>query len=125
MAENRKLIPLQVLIADDHTLMREGVRTILSNNSEWEVCGEAADGQETVEKVRKLRPDLVIHDISMPMLSGIAAARQIRELAPETKIIILTMHENPQLASVARQAGADAVVTKRMATSASKQQLPA
>jgi len=116
-ARNR---PVRILIADDHALMREGVRTILSNNPEWEICGEAEDGQEAVEKVRNLKPDLVILDISMPILSGIAAAHLIREMAPATKIIMLTMHESAHLNLVARQAGADEVVTKRLASSALK-----
>ena len=120
MANNRRLVPIQILVADDHRLMRECVRTILSDNPDWEVCGEAKNGQETVEKVRKLKPDLVILDISMPILTGVAAAHQIRQIAPETKIIILTMHESHHLDLIARQAGADEVVTKRMAMSALK-----
>jgi DNA-binding NarL/FixJ family response regulator len=112
--------PVRILIADDHALMREGVRTILSNNPEWEICGEAEDGQEAVEKFRSLKPDLIILDISMPTLTGIAAARQIREMAPATKIVMLTMHESATLSLAARQAGANEVVTKRLASSALK-----
>jgi len=106
---------IRILIADDHALMRAGIRTILATNCRWQVCGEAEDGRNAVDKVQELKPDLVILDISMPRLNGILAAREIRSLAPPTKIIILTMHESPQLELTARQVGADAVITKRMA----------
>jgi len=106
---------LRILVADDYEVVRAGVCALVSYNPLWTVCGEAGNGEETVEQVRKLKPDLVILDISMPILTGIAAARQIREIAPETKIIIFTMHESLQLELAARQAGADAVITKRMA----------
>lgn len=121
MAANKKIIPpdcaFRILIADDHELMRAGVRTILSTYPLWKICGEAENGREAVDKVRELTPDLVILDISMPVLNGIDAAREMRQIAPATKIIILTMHESPQLESAALQAGADAVLTKRMAAS--------
>ena len=90
--------------------MRAGVRTILSTYPLWKICGEAENGREAVDKVRELTPDLVILDISMPVLNGIDAAREMRQIAPATKIIILTMHESPQLESAALQAGADAVL---------------
>ncbi len=121
MRNHRSLIPqirsLRILIADDHARVRQGVRAILFSNPEWNVCGEAENGREAVEKVRKLKPDLIILDISMPILNGIDAARQIREISPEIKIIILTMHDSAQIDFAARQAGADTVVQKQMATS--------
>jgi DNA-binding NarL/FixJ family response regulator len=118
---NKQSIPpdgvLRVLIADDHELMRAGVRAMLSPYPLWTFCGEAENGREAVDKVRELKPDLVILDITMPVLNGIDAAREIRQIAPAIKIIILTMHESAQLESAALQAGADVVLTKRMAAS--------
>ena len=119
LATQMKLVPrdgpLRILIADDHELMRAGIRSMFSNNPQRNICGEAENGREAVDKVRELKPDLIILDISMPELNGIDAAREIRRIAPGTKIIILTMHEGLQLESAARQAGADAVLLKRMA----------
>src|ERR1700722_10260918 len=96
----KKVIPpdrvLRILIADDHELMRAGVRTILSNNPLWNICGEAENGRQAVEKARELKPDLVIIDISTPVLNGIDAAREVRQLAPAIKIIILKIPESAQ-----------------------------
>lgn len=118
---DKKVAPLdgtlRILIADDHELMRAGVRAILSPYLLWNICGEAENGRQAVDKVRVLKPDLVIIDITMPVMNGIDAAREIRQIAPAIKIIILTMHESPQLESAALQAGADVVLTKRMAAS--------
>jgi two-component system, NarL family, response regulator NreC len=107
---------LRILIVDDHELMRAGVRTIVSHNSLWEICGEAENGREAIDKTQELKPDLVVIDISMPQMNGIDATREIRRIAPGTKIIILTMHENRQIVFAAQHAGADAVITKRMAS---------
>ena len=88
---------IRLLIADDHELVREGLRKVLEPRREWEVCGEAANGREAVEKAGQLRPDLVILDFSMPELNGLEAARQIRAALPRTEVIILTMHETDSL----------------------------
>jgi DNA-binding NarL/FixJ family response regulator len=100
----------RVLLVDDHPLVRKGIRTILDGH--YEVCGEAANGQEAIARATELRPDLVILDVTMPMLNGIDAARQIRRLVPETKIVMLSMHESLHLEREAKLAGADAAVTK-------------
>lgn len=105
----------RILVADDHALMRQGIRAMLSRNPRWNICGEAENGREAIDQVKELTPDFVILDISMPELNGIDAAREIRRIAPATKIIILTMHESSQLEAAALQAGADTVITKRMA----------
>jgi len=105
---------------DDHELMRAGVRTIVSHNPLWEICGEAENGKEAVAKTQDLKPDLVVIDISMPQMNGIDATREIRRAAPATKIIILTMHESRQLIFAAQHAGADEVITKRMAAESLK-----
>ena len=104
--------PARILIVDDHELLRRGVRSLLSGDSRFEVCGEAENGQEGIEKVRELNPELVTLDVSMPVLNGLEAARQIRRLFPSIKILILSMHDSPQMAEELRQAGADAVMVK-------------
>ncbi len=119
MVKSNGQIPLagtaRILVADDHDVIRMGVRALLSRNSQWEVCGEAENGEEAIAKVRELRPDLIVLDISMPVMNGIEAAREIRRIAPAIKIVILSMYESTQIEVEARQAGADAVVRKREA----------
>ena len=77
---------LRILLADDHALVRRGARGLLQNRHGWRVVGEAADGREAVEKVMKLKPDVAIVDISMPVLDGLQVTRQIRKAAPNTKL---------------------------------------
>ena len=84
---------LRILIADDHAVVRTGLRTLLESRAGWEVCGEAADGREAIEKAGKLKPDVAVIDIGMPLLNGVEVTRRIRTVAPETEILILTMHE--------------------------------
>jgi DNA-binding NarL/FixJ family response regulator len=100
------------VIADDQPFMRKAVRRILESHKDWEVCGEAADGQEAVEKVKVLAPDFVVMDLVMPRLGGIDAARQICEESPEVKVLILTLHSLPDLVEAARDAGAKAFILK-------------
>lgn len=107
---------IRTLIADDHQLMRSQIAAILSENLLFDICGQAKDGNEAVHMAQELRPQLVILDMSMPGLNGLDAAAQIRQIFPSAKIIILTMHEGPQLAVVCQKAGADAVVPKRLIT---------
>jgi DNA-binding NarL/FixJ family response regulator len=105
---------VRIFIVDDHVAIRLGLRSELACNPQWEVCGEAENGKEAVEKVLELKPDLVILDISMPIMSGIEACRQIRRLVPDIKILLYTMHSSPQpqLELIARQAGANGVLNK-------------
>lgn len=102
----------RVLVVDDHQVMRKGVRALLDNDPAWDVCGEAENGRQAIEKVHELHPDLVILDLTMPEMNGLEAARQIRQISPATKIVIFSMHESPQVRKEARDAGADAFVSK-------------
>jgi len=106
------LSELRILIADDHELMRRGVRSLLEAEAGWKVVGEAADGQELVEKTEKLRPDVVVLDISMPRLNGLEAAHRIKKILPEVKILILSMHDSEQLARSVLDAGARGYIAK-------------
>jgi DNA-binding NarL/FixJ family response regulator len=103
--------PVRVLIADDHEVVRRGVRTVLEGQAGWIVCGEASTGREAVAKALDLRPDIVILDISMPELNGLEATRQIRRAVP-ARILILSVHESEQLVSEVLDAGAHGYVLK-------------
>jgi DNA-binding NarL/FixJ family response regulator len=103
--------PVRILIADDHEVMRYGVRAIVESQPSWEVCGEASTGREAVAKAIELQPDVVALDISMPDLNGLEATRQIRRLSP-AKILILTIHESEQIATEVIDAGAQGYVLK-------------
>jgi DNA-binding NarL/FixJ family response regulator len=102
---------VRILIADDHEVVRHGVRAILERQAGWVVCGEAGTGREAVAKAVDLRPDVVVLDLSMPELNGLEATRQIRRLLP-AKILILTVHESDQLVTEVLDAGADGYVLK-------------
>ena len=97
---------LQILIADDHEVARRGVRALLEGHPGWQVCGEAADGREAVNSAARLRPDVVLLDIAMPGLNGLDAARQILAAAPQTRVLILTMHDTEQVVREVLAAGA-------------------
>lgn len=90
-----------ILIADDHPEARITIRSLLDWHGFW-VCGEAKDGQEAVDQVLELKPDIILLDINMPVLSGTQAALEIRRLSPETKILFFTIHESPALIDVLR-----------------------
>jgi CheY-like chemotaxis protein len=107
-------IVTRILIVDDHEAIRRGIRSLLSRDS-LEICGEAENGEQALEKVRALKPDLVILDVSMPVMNGVEAAREIRRFAPRTKIVILSVHDSPQIIEIAKKAGADAYVLKSAA----------
>ena len=100
------------MVVDDHELMRRGVKSLITDNGLGEVCGEAENGEDAVAKVLALKPDLVILDVSMPVMNGLEAARHIRRLAPSVKILILTMHDSTQIAVAAQEAGANALLVK-------------
>ncbi len=103
---------VRILIADDHEVVRRGVRTLLETRPEWEVCGEAAGGREAVQKAKQLKPDVVVLDIGMPDLNGLEATRQILRTVPRTEVIILTIHDSEQVIHDVLDAGARGYVLK-------------
>lgn len=106
---------VRILLADDHALVREGIRRILDAESDMEVTAEASDGASAVELARDTSPDLVILDVSMPRMTGLQAAREIRRRRPEARILMLSMHDNEQCFFSALQAGACGYVLKSAA----------
>jgi DNA-binding NarL/FixJ family response regulator len=108
----RALKKLRILLADDHELVRRGVRGLLCVRSGWRVVGEAANGREAVDKTNKLKPDVAIVDVSMPDLDGLQATRQIREVSPNTEVVVLTMHDSEQMVRRVLDAGALGYVLK-------------
>ncbi len=103
---------LRILVADDHEVVRRGIRTLIETHSEWEICGEASTGRDAVAKTARMKPDLVLLDITMPDLSGLEAIPEILTVQPETKILVLTMHDSGQMASKVLAAGARGLVLK-------------
>jgi DNA-binding NarL/FixJ family response regulator len=108
---------IRILIADDHEVVRKGIRTLLESHSEWEICGEASTGKEVVAKVACLKPDVVLLDITMPEASGLEAIPEILKAQPQAKILVLTMHDSGQMASRVLAAGASGLVLKSDAAS--------
>jgi DNA-binding NarL/FixJ family response regulator len=103
---------LRILVADDHELVRRGVRSLLESQPGWEVCGEAANGRQAVAEARRLQPDLVVMDIGMPVLNGLEAIRQIKAERPGVECLVLTLHESEQVVHEVLTAGAHAYVLK-------------
>src|SRR5512146_113412 len=103
---------IRILIADDHPVVRRGVQELLETREGWEVCGQAATGAEAVEQVQRLKPDIVIMDISMPEMNGIEAIRHMRAIAPEVEILTLTMHDSESMFRGVMEAGAHGYVLK-------------
>jgi DNA-binding NarL/FixJ family response regulator len=105
-------MPVRILVADDHQVVRTGLRTLLESKTGWQVCAEAANGREAVEKAGQLKPDVAVLDIGMPLLNGVEATRQIRKLSPRTEILILTMHDSELLIQEVLAAGAHGYILK-------------
>lgn len=103
---------MRILIADDSEMIRRAVRGLLSTEAAWEICGEAADGPNALEQARQLRPQLILLDINMPGTNGLQTAREIREQVPESKILLMTLHDTSRLLDTVRGAGADGCVDK-------------
>ena len=106
---------LNVLLADDHKLLRAGLKLLLQRNPDFAVVGEAADGEQTIQLFQQLEPDLLLLDLSMPKMDGLDCLREIKSRWPEAKVIVLTMHEDENYIKQAMQAGAAAYVHKSAA----------
>jgi len=104
---------IRVVLADDHRMMREGIRALLERRKDIEVVGEAADGREAVRLAGQLCPDVVVMDVSMPLLNGIEATRHIRRDCPDVRVLILTVHESQEYVAQLLAAGANGYVIKR------------
>ena len=103
---------VRILIADDHDLMRRGVRTLLEPHPGWEICGEATTGREAVAKAEQLKPSIVILDISMPDLNGVDAAKRIKKVSPDTEVLIFSAHYSDQLIREILEAGVRGYIVK-------------
>jgi DNA-binding NarL/FixJ family response regulator len=103
---------MRILIADDHAIVRQGLRDLLQRRPGWEVCGEAANGKEALDLALRLGPDLVILDLAMPLLNGLETARRIRSARPAIAVLLYTVHDSEQLAADALEAGTRGYILK-------------
>lgn len=103
---------LRILLVDDHAVVRRGVRALLESQADWEIVGEATTGREAVEAARRLQPDIVVMDLSLPELNGLDATRQILKESPRSEVLVLTMHHSEELARNVLAAGARGYVLK-------------
>jgi len=102
----------RILIAEDHTILREGLRSLLEGSGDFEVVGEASDGREAIRRCQDLAPDALLMDLSMPKMNGLDAIREIKKRSAETKVVVLTVHKTEEYILSALRAGADAYVLK-------------
>src|SRR5712692_5883692 len=109
-------MPICIVLADDHALVRQGLKSLIEREGH-RVVGEASEGNQALSQVRSLRPDIAILDISMPLLNGLSAAREIKKLFPKTKTILLTQHDEDQYISEALEAGVNGYVLKNQVAS--------
>ena len=106
----------RIVIADDHEIVREGIRTLIDRSRpEWDICGEATNGEEAIEAVKSLKPDVIVLDITMPRMSGLEAAPRIAKLGVGCRVLMFTMHDSERLASEVRNAQAQGLVLKSQA----------
>lgn len=102
----------RVVIAEDHTILREGLKALLSSSADLQIVGEAGDGREAVRKVDQLKPDLLLVDLSMPRMNGMEAIQEIKKQSPETKVLVLTVHKTEEYVLASLEAGADGYILK-------------
>jgi DNA-binding NarL/FixJ family response regulator len=102
----------QILIVDDSPMVRRMVRTSVETKTDWQICGEAENGATAVQMVEDLKPDLVVLDLSMPVMNGLEAARKIAVMSPDTALLMYTMQESSQLLQEAEKAGINEVISK-------------
>ena len=103
---------MKILLVDDNAVVRRALRFSIESQTDWEILGEAENGEVAVQLVQQSSPDVIILDLSMPVMNGLDAARQIRALAPRAYILLFTLHANPQLVEDARKVGIDEVLSK-------------
>ncbi|MEQ6118598.1 response regulator transcription factor [Reichenbachiella sp. MALMAid0571] len=104
--------PVKVVLADDHEIVRNGIKTLLESEGEIEVLGEASNGIEAIEKVLELKPEILILDIRMPLMNGIEATAKLREVSPDTKVLILSMHDDEEYIIKSAESGASGYLLK-------------
>jgi DNA-binding NarL/FixJ family response regulator len=109
-------VSVRIVIADDHEVIRQGVRRIVEARPGWEVCGEAENGREAVSLAQDLNPDVIVMDISMPVMGGLEATREILTLNANIRVLIFTMHKPAYVSELAKKVGARGLVTKSEAT---------
>ena len=102
----------RMVIAEDHTILREGLRSLLSSSPEFEIVGEAEDGREAIQSVEKYKPDLILTDLSMPRMNGMEAIREIKRVSPKTRIVVLTVHKTEEYILATFKAGAHGYLLK-------------
>ncbi|HKS76838.1 MAG TPA: response regulator transcription factor [Terriglobales bacterium] len=108
-------MPVRIFVADDHEVVREGVKSLLKTHPDWVICGEAANGPDTVSGVQTTHPDALVLDLSMPGLNGLEVAREISTRLEQTRILVFTMHDSTILTREAQKAGARGLVHKSLA----------
>jgi two-component system response regulator NreC len=102
----------RIVIAEDHTILRDGLKALISSNTDFEIVGEAQDGLEAIRVINELKPDLVLMDLSMPRMSGIDSIREVKKTCPETRILVLTVHKTEEYVLASLKAGADGYLLK-------------
>jgi DNA-binding NarL/FixJ family response regulator len=107
-----KSVAPRLLLVDDVPEIRKGLRSLIQKETDWDVCGEAENGKVALGLVAQLRPDVILLDLSMPVMNGFEAARKIRDIAPQAQILLFTLHSSPQLAEEARKIGVKGVLSK-------------
>jgi DNA-binding NarL/FixJ family response regulator len=105
-------MPVRILIADDHEVVREGMRALIEHEPNWEVCGVATNGQEAVDAAKKLKPEVVVLDMTMPELDGLGAVRQIKRALPNTEVVIFSAHHSEEVIEQVFEAGAKSYIQK-------------
>lgn len=109
---NNQAVIKRIMLVDDNPAIRQALHHVFEFSSDWDICGEASNGQEGIEKAKALHPDLIVMDVSMPVMNGLDAARVIHETMPTTLVILCSLHTDDALRSEARQAGVRAIVSK-------------
>lgn len=102
----------RIVIAEDHTILREGLKALLASDPRLEIAGEAADGMEAIRKVQELKPDLILLDLTMPRMNGIEAIRELKRESPDTRVLVLTVHKTEEYVLASLRAGADGYTLK-------------